>query len=288
VELDYEFIHIFKKPGRPKQVTKEAKQASRLSKEEWKSYFTGHWRFGGARQIGHEAMFPPELPLRLVRMFSFVGDTVLDPFMGSGTTAGAALDLGRNVIGYEINGRFLRTIKRKIGLDGPTVRGLDWLEIVRRPKGVAAGCRVKYAPVIQDARPVTGGAAGGRPKEAGSKVVGITEGCRLRLETGAEVALLGVKVRKPAAVRRYLRQYLVGKNVILAFDGGDVGGRVRRGCGGAAGRPRSEPIEAYVYLKNRIFVNAYLLKSGLATADAAANHRLKQKFLQLSKRTPAR
>ena len=51
-----------------------------MTKEEWKEYFQGHWNFGGARQDGHIAMFPEELPHRLIKMFSFVGDTVLDPF----------------------------------------------------------------------------------------------------------------------------------------------------------------------------------------------------------------
>ncbi|RKY71287.1 MAG: hypothetical protein DRQ24_07730 [Candidatus Latescibacterota bacterium] len=57
VEIDYEFIHILKKPGKGKRVSKEIKEASRLTKEEWKEYFSGHWHFGGAKQIGHEAMF---------------------------------------------------------------------------------------------------------------------------------------------------------------------------------------------------------------------------------------
>jgi DNA modification methylase len=59
---------------------------SKLSKEERKEYFQGHWRFNGEKQVGHEAMFPEELPRRLIKMFSFVEDIVLDPFLGSGTT----------------------------------------------------------------------------------------------------------------------------------------------------------------------------------------------------------
>jgi len=61
-------------------------------------------------------MFPEELPKRLIKMFSFIGDTVLDPFLGSGTTALAAKNLGRNSIGYEINEDFLPVIKEKLGL----------------------------------------------------------------------------------------------------------------------------------------------------------------------------
>lgn len=86
VEIDYEHILIFKKTGKSKKVPKEVKEESKLSREEWKEYFYGHWYFGGARQIDHQAMFPDELPKRLIKMFTFVGETVLDPFLGSGTT----------------------------------------------------------------------------------------------------------------------------------------------------------------------------------------------------------
>ncbi len=115
VEIDYEFIIIFKKPGKSGRVLKEVKENSRLTKQEWKEFFSGHWRFGGAKQIEHEAMFPEKLPMRLIKMFSFVGDTVSDPFLGSGTTAKVALELKRNVIGYEINRNYLEIIKNKIG-----------------------------------------------------------------------------------------------------------------------------------------------------------------------------
>jgi len=100
IEIDYEFILIFKKPGQ-KKTSKSLKELSKLSKEEWKEYFSGHWNFAGERQINHEAMFPEELPKRLIKRFTFVGDTVLDPFLGSGTTVKAAVGLGRNSIGYE-------------------------------------------------------------------------------------------------------------------------------------------------------------------------------------------
>jgi site-specific DNA-methyltransferase (adenine-specific) len=60
-------------------------------------------------------MFPEELPRRLIKMFSFVGDTVLDPFLGSGTTILAAKNLDRNSIGYEVNEDFLSIIKEKVG-----------------------------------------------------------------------------------------------------------------------------------------------------------------------------
>lgn len=115
IKLDYEFILIFKKLGEAPIVSREIKEKSKMSKEEWNQYFTGHWNFNGVKQDKHLAMFPEELPKRLIKMFSFVGDTVLDPFLGSGTTTLAAKNLDRNSVGYEINKKFLPIIKEKIG-----------------------------------------------------------------------------------------------------------------------------------------------------------------------------
>ena len=83
---------------------------------EWKEYFRTTWHIPGARQTEHMAMFPEEIPKRLIKMFSFVGEMILDPFLGSGTTMKAALSLNRNCIGYEINKRFLPIINKKIDM----------------------------------------------------------------------------------------------------------------------------------------------------------------------------
>ncbi len=66
LKLDYEFILIFKKGGNPPKVTKEQKELSVLTREEWNTYFSGHWYFTGAKQDGHLAVFPEELPARLI------------------------------------------------------------------------------------------------------------------------------------------------------------------------------------------------------------------------------
>ncbi|MFW6172633.1 MAG: DNA methyltransferase [Elusimicrobiota bacterium] len=79
------------------------------------TYFSGHWNITGTRQSDHVAMFPDEIPRRLIRMYFFVGETVLDPFLGSGTTCKVATELGRESIGYEINGEFKRMVLKKIG-----------------------------------------------------------------------------------------------------------------------------------------------------------------------------
>ena len=78
IEIDYEFILLFKKLGQsPNQVSKEIKEESKLSNEEWRKYFTGHWNFAGCKQDKHIAMFPEELPQRLIKMFSFISETIL-------------------------------------------------------------------------------------------------------------------------------------------------------------------------------------------------------------------
>ncbi|MDH4222065.1 MAG: DNA methyltransferase, partial [candidate division Zixibacteria bacterium] len=74
LKLDYEFILLFKKHGNPPKVNKEIKEQSKLTQKEWNQYFTGHWNFPGEKQDKHLAMFPEELPRRLIKMFSFVGD----------------------------------------------------------------------------------------------------------------------------------------------------------------------------------------------------------------------
>ncbi len=114
LKLDYEFILIFKKLGIAPKPTKEEKELSKMTAEEWNTFFAGHWNFAGVRQDNHIAMFPEELPRRLIKMFSFVGDTILDPFAGSGTTNLAAKNLGRNSVGYEINEEFIPVIKQKL------------------------------------------------------------------------------------------------------------------------------------------------------------------------------
>ena len=85
-----------------------------MTKEEWKEYFQGHWNFSGAKQKEHPAQFPLELPTRIIKMFSYYGETVLDPFLGSGTTMLAAINTNRNCIGYEINKKYLPIIEKKI------------------------------------------------------------------------------------------------------------------------------------------------------------------------------
>ncbi|MBN1867141.1 site-specific DNA-methyltransferase [Candidatus Sumerlaeota bacterium] len=92
--------------------TDAQREASKISKEEFDRWFQQIWNVTGASTKHHPAPFPLELANRLVRMFSFTGDTVLDPFCGSGTTMVAALRTGRNSIGVEIDPEYCRMAAR--------------------------------------------------------------------------------------------------------------------------------------------------------------------------------
>jgi DNA modification methylase len=102
VSYNYEYIAIFKKKGKAPKVPKEVKEKSLITLPEWRELFNGIWTFKGEKQASGIAIFPETLPYRLMKMFTCERDTVLDPFLGSGTTTRVALQLGRNSIGYEI------------------------------------------------------------------------------------------------------------------------------------------------------------------------------------------
>ena len=261
VEIDYEFILIFKKPGLSKKVSPEIKAASKLTKAEWKEYFAGHWHFGGVRQAGHEAMFPEELPRRLIKMFSFVGDTVLDPFLGSGTTVKAALDLARNAVGYEINPDFLEAIPKKMG-SGDRLPFYGDIQIIKPDKRIEELPEIDYTPAIRNA--VARQEAPGRRVAPADlhKVTKIIDANTIEIDTGLNVRFLGVQIIKKPETMDYLRRRILGKNILIKDD------QVID----------NELISAYVYLKNKIFVNAHLIKVGLGSPDLSVNHRLKYKF----------
>ena len=118
ITLDYEFIQIFKKPGPSPKISKEIRCQSKLTKKEWEIFFTGHWRIPGDKYKEHPATFPIIIPKRLIMMYSFVGETILDPFLGSGTTTLAARILNRNSVGCELNKKkYWPAISKKIGFN---------------------------------------------------------------------------------------------------------------------------------------------------------------------------
>lgn len=120
ITYEHEYIVVLRKRGTAPRPSKRAREKSRLTKQQRSAWFRGVWDdISPERQNGHVAMFPVELPRRLIKMYSFWGEMVLDPFLGSGTTSLAAAQEGRNSVGYEINAAFEPIIGRKLA------RGLD-------------------------------------------------------------------------------------------------------------------------------------------------------------------
>jgi site-specific DNA-methyltransferase (adenine-specific) len=116
VKNDVEYILFLRKPGEYRTTSMLQKALSMLSKEEMQSWFVSFWSDikGASTRGGHPAPYPPELAERLIRMFSFAGDTVLDPFLGTGSTTLAAIRVGRNSIGNEIEPTYMRLAAKRL------------------------------------------------------------------------------------------------------------------------------------------------------------------------------
>src|SRR3972149_3141971 len=108
-------IHIFRKVGR-REVPEEIKERSKVTLEEHRKFRDAIWNDINGVEDKHSAAYPIELPARLIKMFSYVEDWILDPFLGSGTTMKAARDSGRNSVGIELNQDYLPRIKKKVGI----------------------------------------------------------------------------------------------------------------------------------------------------------------------------
>ncbi len=115
IKNDVEFVLMERKPGGYRRPSVATRILSVISEENHRAWFQQIWTgLTGASTRNHPAPFPLELAERLVRMFSFVGDTVLDPFLGTGTTTLAAMRNGRNSIGYEIEKSYLSHARKRI------------------------------------------------------------------------------------------------------------------------------------------------------------------------------
>jgi len=281
IKLDYEFILIFKKYGESPKVSNEIKEQSKLTQEEWNQYFTGHWNFSGERQDKHLAMFPEELPRRLIKMFSFVGDTVLDPFLGSGTTSLAAKKLNRNSIGYEVNEDFLPIIREKLGIKQTTIFQQATFEIIKQdePK-IDFKEEIKKLPYIfkdpirfdkkVDPRKLRFGSKidnSYSKSETHYTVKEIISPETLILNNGLKIRLLGVKERpeKNGEAVKFLREKTSGQKVFIKFDNIKYDEKNNLLC--------------YLYLWNKTFLNVHLIKNGLVDVDTALDYKYKTKFL---------
>ncbi len=283
LKIDYEFILIFKKHGKAKKVSSDIKEKSKMTKEEWNEYFTGHWNFSGEKQDKHIAMFPIELPRRLIKMFSFVGDTVLDPFLGSGTTTLAAKNLERNSIGYEINAEYLPVIKDKIGLTNRSLfKNADFEIIIdEQPMRLADGLselpylfrdplkfekkvdprKLKYGSVIEN--------GDNGEKEEFRRVSDVISPEILKLDNGLSIKLIGVKTIPAlrAEAERFLREKTKAQNVFMKFDNVKYDDQNNLLC--------------YLYLRNKTLINAHLIKAGLAKVDETIEYQYKTRFIRM-------
>ncbi|MCR9217057.1 MAG: site-specific DNA-methyltransferase [bacterium] len=131
IKNDVEYILMLRKPGGYRKPTDQQRAESRLTKEEQASWFRPIWTdLTGASTKNHPAPYPSELAYRLIRMFSFTGDTVLDPFAGTGSTTVAAIKANRNSIANELDGAYFDQATRRIraaaaqgllGIEEPTI-----------------------------------------------------------------------------------------------------------------------------------------------------------------------
>lgn len=283
IKLDYEFILIFKKPGEAPKPTKEQKELSRLTPEEWNTYFTGHWNFPGVKQDHHIAMFPEELPKRLIKMFSFVGDTVLDPFAGSGTTNLAAKNLGRHSIGYEINEHCIPVIRKKLDAGQQDIYGTT-CTFIKQHSTIHFEALLNQLPYLYKDPHQLDKKIDPHQLSFGNRIGYETDQCKnelwkvkeilspeiIRLDNGLRVKLIGIQVRdhQQKEAMDFLQKKLKGKKIFLRFDQEKY--------------TQDDILLAYVYLQNKTFINAHLIKQGFAEVDLEASFRYKERFIQYS------
>ena len=280
LKIDYEFILIFKKQGKAPTPNADQKKCSEMTKEEWNTYFASHWNFGGAKQDGHIAVFPEELPHRLIKMFSFVGETVFDPFMGSGTTALAARNLLRSSIGYEINPDYKKFYEEKVtsSLSFCTTEYIYRKDsslfdihqkvntlpyIFRDPHKMKNKINIKQlqfgSRIDKDKK----------TREEYFSVKAILSPNTIVLNNGLTVRLLGIK-EKPSVngnATKFLSEKTKGRKVFLRYD--DIK------------YDDNNTLLCYLYLDNKTFINAHMLKNRLVDVDYSFDFKYKTKFEKL-------
>ena len=284
LSIDYEFILLFKKLGTPTRPDKKSKELSRLTKEEWKEYFSGHWNFGGVKQDGHIAMFPEELPKRLIKMFSFVGDKILDPFLGSGTTSLAAKNLGRSSVGYEINHEFIPYIKQKLQVSQLGLFGTKYEFIEQTKINIDFKNEIAKLPYVFKDFHSFDKKIDPKKLQFGSKidknhanreeyysVKEIISPEIIKLTNGLTVRLIGIKEDKSGngEAVEFLKLKTRNQKVYMKFDREKY--------------DKDNNLLCYLYLRNKTFINAHLIKKGLVLVDNQREYKHKHKFLNLRK-----
>lgn len=284
LKIDYEFILLFKKLGEAPKPTSENKEHSKMTSDEWNLFFASHWNFSGVKQDSHIAMFPEELPRRLIKMFSFVGDTVLDPFAGSGTTNLAAKNLFRNSVAYEINEDFIPTIKDKINASQIDIHGTTY-EFVKS-YGIKYGdfetdfSNLPYTYKDPhkldkkiDPKKLQFGSKidknGSEKREDLFNVREIISPTRIKLSNDLIIKLIGIKEDTSQAedAVNFLLNKTKNRKVFIKFDNKKY--------------DNDNNLLCYLYLENKTFVNAHLLKSGFVQIDTEMDYKYKEKFQKI-------
>jgi len=283
LKIDYEFVLLFKKLGDAPKHTKEQKNLSIMTAEEWNTFFAGHWNFTGARQNGHIAMFPEEMPRRLIKMFSFVGETILDPFTGSGTTSLAAKNNDRNSVGYEINSEFIPIIKEKLNIEQKDINGTTYSFINQERQVIDFEKEIQTLPYIFKDPHVLDKKIDVKKLQFGSKIDKDSSTKReelftvkeiispeiIRLNNDLTIKLLGIKENPlmNGKARSFLADKTKGKRVFIKYDNIKYDTENNLLC--------------YLYLENKTFLNAHLIKNGLVQVDSRIEFKYKDKFLTL-------
>lgn len=277
LKMDYEFILLFKKLGNAPKPTQQQKEQSAITKEEWGQYFSSHWNFNGVKQMGHIAMFPEELPKRLIKMFSFAGETVFDPFAGSGTTSLAAKNLGRNSIGYEINKEFAPIINEKI--NGSRLIFDDFeLKFYEDTLGISQTFDdlpyIFVDPHRMDKKvDVKKLQFGSKIDSSESKredlftVKRIISPDKIELSNGLIVKLLGIKEKPEYSSQAiaFLQNKFNKRKVFLKYDSEKY--------------DSNNVLMCYVYLDNKTFINNHLIRTGFVDVDTTFDYACQKKFL---------
>ena len=280
VKLDFEYILLFKKQGNAPKPTAEQKAQSAMTNEEWNTYFNGHWYFNGAKQDKHLAMFPEELPKRLIKMFSFPQETVLDPFLGSGTTSAVARTLNRNSVGYEINDEFIPLIKEKVGANNIFSEKAD-IKCVKQKQNIDFKEEINKLPYMFVDVHKTDKKIDVKKLQFGSKIDKDSSTEReemfsvkqvvspelISLNNGLTVRLIGIKQdpKINGKATDFLLTKFKGKKVFLKYD--------------EIKYDTDNHLMVYMYLENKTFINAHLLKNKLALVDESVEYKYKNKFL---------
>lgn len=277
LKIDYEFILIFKKLGNAPKPTKQQKEESILSKEEWNTYFASHWTFGGAKQTEHIAMFPEELPRRLIKMFSFVNETVFDPFAGSGTTLLAAKNLVRNSIGYEINKDFIPIIKNKLNVEQNDLNNKFIFDIDNDSKNIEKDLPYIFQDPHKmnkkiDIKKMPFGSKIDNKKieeEKFFQVKKIISPNKIEIDNNIVIKLIGIKpIEKfEKEAMDFLENKLKKRKIFLKYDSLKYDDDNNMLC--------------YIYLKNKTFINRHLIKTGYVDVERESDYIYKKSFLSL-------